>query len=267
MPEGPECTIVAKGLHELCYNKSITNIEVLSGRYTRNPISNLDKIINSKILQISNKGKFIYWVFDNNYVLFSTLGMSGVYLTTKGTHSRVRFTLDNFLDVWYNDVRNFGTMKVANHSELKNKLNEIGPDMLNAPCSFEEFNKIFSNSRIKNKNLATFLLDQKRISGIGNIYKAEICYLAAVNPSRALCSFSEAEKRKIWESTQVILSLALKAKGSSQKDFKNVEGEDGRFLTAHAKVYRRTTDLLGNPVVQASLGDGRTTWWCPEIQK
>jgi len=267
MPEGPECTIQAEGLNDICQNRVLTNVEVLSGRYTRTPIVNLDKITNQKIIKISNKGKFIYWVFDNGFNLFSTLGMSGVYLTTQGTHSRVRFTLDKNLDVWYNDVRNFGTMKVATQAELAQKLSEIGPDMLNSPCSYNEFDRIFSNKRIANKNLACFLLDQKRLSGIGNIYKSEICYRAAVNPSRTLSSFSEAEKLRIYSNIPIVLKLAYAAKGSSQKDFKNVDGEDGRFLNAHAQVYRKTQDPLGNPVLQAELGDGRTTWWVPEVQK
>jgi formamidopyrimidine-DNA glycosylase len=198
--------------------------------------------------------------------LFSTLGMSGIYSTTETTHSRVRFTLDNSLVIWYNDVRNFGTMKVADQAELEKKLKELGPDMVNHPCNYEEFEKIFSNSRIKNKNLASFLMDQKRVSGIGNIYKSEICYLAAVNPARTLSSFSDLEKRTIWKATLHILKLAMEAKGSSQKDFKDVNGRDGRFLDVHANVYRKTQDKNGNPVYGVDLGDDRTTWWCPNVQ-
>lgn len=267
MPEGPECTITANSLNSICANRVLSSLKPISGRYHRAPFANIDKITNAKILKITNKGKFIYWVFDNGFHLFSTLGMSGVYSTTQGTHSRVEFILDNSLAIWYNDVRNFGTMKVADQAELDKKLSELGPDMLNNPCSYEVFEKIISNSRIKNKNLACFLMDQKRVSGIGNIYKSEICYLAGLNPSRTLCSFSEAEKRILWASIQTILKLGFEAKGSSRKDFKDVDGKDGKYLELYAQVYSRSTDRQGNPVEQISLGDDRTTWWCPSVQK
>jgi formamidopyrimidine-DNA glycosylase len=267
MPEGPECTIIANDLNAIASNKVLTSVNVLSGRYTKAPLANLDKIVGANILGIRNKGKFIYWIFDNGFYLFSTLGMSGGYTLAKETHSRVAFLLDNSLEIYYNDVRNFGTLKVAEQAKLDKKLKEIGPDMLNSPCSYEEFDKIINNKRIATKNLACFLLDQKRLSGVGNIYKAEICYTAAIDPSRNLSSLSEAEKHRLYDACKVILKLALDCKGSSQKDYKDVQGKLGSFLFSYANVYRRQTDRKSNPVAQAELGDGRTTWWCPEVQK
>lgn len=265
MPEGPECTIQADSLNTILQNRVLEEVNFISGRYARNPVANIDKILGQKIIQISNKGKFIYWSFSNNAFLFSTLGMSGIYSTTKDTHCRVRFLLDKNLEMFYNDVRNFGTLKVAGQAELDKKLNEIGPDMLNDPCSFDEFYNIFK--RNGNKILGPFLLDQKKISGIGNIYKAEICYLAAINPSRTLSSLSDSEIFRLYDASIEILTLAYQSKGSSQKDFKDVDGKLGSFLTHHAQVYKRTTDRLGNPVVSVALGDDRTTWWCPNVQK
>ena len=190
--------------------------------------------------------------------------MSGVYSTTRGTHSRVAFLLDNSLEIVYNDVRQFGTMKVAEQAELDKKLKEIGPDMLNDPCGLEEFKRIIEKNSLK--ILGPFLLDQKKISGIGNIYKSEICYLAGINPSRTLSSLSLEETQCLWGCIVSILKLAHVSGGSSQKDFKDVNGELGSFLQSHAQVYRRTTDRQGNPVESVSLGDDRTTWWCPAVQ-
>lgn len=266
MPEGPECTIVAQSLHRLLVGKTLTDVEVISGRYTKTSFGSLENILDRKIIQISNKGKFIYWEFDNESILFSTLGMSGGYSITPETHSRVKFSVDKNLLVWYYDTRSFGTLKITEKQELNKKLSEIGPDMLNNPCSFDIFNTIISNSRLKNKNIASFLLDQKRISGVGNIYKAESCYLAAINPSRTLSSLSIDEKIRLYHSIIKILNIAYLNGGSSQKDFKDIRGEYGNYLSM-SNVYRRTTDRLGNPVEGCELGDGRTTWWCPAIQK
>jgi formamidopyrimidine-DNA glycosylase len=264
MPEGPECTIVANNLNEIVSDKVLTDIKVVSGRYTKTPIANLAKLKDATVLGVNNKGKFIYWIMDNGFYLFSTLGMSGVYSLSESTHTRIKFTLDKTLEVCYNDVRNFGTMKVTEQAELDKKLKEIGPDMLNDPCSYNEFVKIIKKN--SSKIIGPFLLDQKKLSGIGNIYKAEICYKAKINPSRNLCSLSETETHSLYTSIQEILSLALKSKGSSQKDFKDISGNPGSFLEDHACVYRRNTDRLGNPVESVDLNDGRTTWWCPSVQ-
>lgn len=272
MPEGPECTIVAENLNAYCKDRTLSSVEFLSGRYSRNPVANIDKILDANIIGVSNKGKFIYWIFDNGYYLFSTLGMSGIYSKIQETHSRVKFTLDKNLDLYYNDVRNFGTLKVADQDELDKKLKEIGPDMLNDPCSYDEFERILN--KYPNRIIAPFLLDQKRLSGIGNIYKAESCYLAGINPSRNLSSLSRDEKTRLYRSIIEILTLAYECKGSSQKDYKDLDGELGNFLQDHAQVYRRTVDKhYGNPVTNqfadgaTDLGDGRTTWWCPNVQK
>jgi formamidopyrimidine-DNA glycosylase len=265
MPEGPEVSIIAKNLNDYASGKTLTELKVLSGRYLRAPLANIDKIINAKILEISNKGKFIYWKFDNNYVLFSTLGMSGVYSKNPSTHSRLHFILDKSLDLWYTDVRNFGTFKVTDNAELNKKLKELGPDMLNKPCLFDEFKAIVE----KNKNwiLGPFLLEQKKISGVGNIYKSEICYLAGIDPSRTLSSLSEEETHRLYTSICSVLTRAYGSGGSSQKDYKDLDENLGTYLSAYSQVYRRTHDRLGNPVISCDLNDGRTTWWCPNVQK
>jgi formamidopyrimidine-DNA glycosylase len=266
MPEGPECTIVANSLNEIAKDKTLTNITPISGRYLRNPIANLDKLKGAEILGVCNKGKFIYWVLDNGFYLFSTLGMSGIYSLTRTPHTRVAFLLDNSLEVCYNDVRNFGTMKVAEQADLDKKLKELGPDMLNDPCTYNEFEKIINKN--SKKILGLFLMDQKKVSGIGNIYKAEACYLAGINPSRTLCSLSETEKRTLYRSIIEVLQIAFDLKGSSQKDFTDIEGNPGAFLQDYAKVYRKQMDIYGNPVESVVLpGDDRTTWWCPNVQK
>lgn len=266
MPEGPECTLQANNLNELVKDKVLTSITPISGRYLRNPIANLDKLKDATILGVSNKGKFIYWIFDNGFYLFSTLGMSGIYSITKTPHTRVAFLLDKSLDVCYNDVRNFGTMKVAEQADLDKKLKELGPDMLNAPCSLIEFKKIVEKN--SKKILGVLLMDQKKISGVGNIYKAEACYLAGINPSRNLCSLSETEIDTLYHSIIKILLTAYTSKGSSQKDFESMTGEKGSFLTDFAQVYRRQITRAGEKVESIILpGDDRTTWWCPSIQR
>ncbi len=244
--------------------RTLTDVNIISGRYLTSPID-FSPIKNKKITSIKNKGKFIFWEFEDNTVLFNTLGMSGGWSKLQQTHSRVQFTLDNSLNLWYNDVRSFGTLKVANKDELRSKLKEIGPDMLNAPCSYIEFEKIFR--KFNHKQVGPFLLEQKRISGVGNIYKCEALYTARIAPTRLISSLSDSELLGLYDSIINVLSLALKMRGSSQKDFKDVDGVFGTFLGDHAQVYRRVMDRNGNKVESLTMNDKRTTWWCPNVQK
>ena len=85
--------------------------------------------------------------------------MSGIYSLTRTPHTRVVFLLDNSLEVCYNDVRNFGTMKVAEQADLDKKLKELGPDMLNDPCDYNEFVKKWpevKDPEMKESNLQLF---------------------------------------------------------------------------------------------------------------
>ena len=101
MPEGPECTIVARQLHSVINGKTISNIEILTGRYLKKEPDGftdyLDHAVNEepqKILGINNKGKFIYWLTSSG-VIFSTLGMTGTYKTEDNKYARVRWDFDD----------------------------------------------------------------------------------------------------------------------------------------------------------------------------
>ena len=117
MPEGPEVTIVTKQLNFTVQNKVIKDIELLSGRYTKKEPSGftdfVDRAINhesQKVLGVNNKGKFIYWLTSSG-VIFSTLGMTGTYKTKDNKYARVKWVFDDDTEIYYSDMRNFGTLK------------------------------------------------------------------------------------------------------------------------------------------------------------
>ena len=192
MPEGPEVTIVTKQLNFTVQNKVIKDIELLSGRYTKKEPSGftdfVDGAINyesQKVLGVHNKGKFIYWLTSSG-VIFSTLGMTGTYKTKNNKYARVKWIFDDDTEIYYSDMRNFGTLKfyfgTESSKELNKKLSEIGPDMLNEPCDKKTWLKICEKR--KNQSLVKFLMEQKNVSGVGNIYKSESLFLAGLAPYR-----------------------------------------------------------------------------------
>lgn len=300
MPEGPEVTRLVTQLNTLVLSEryTIKDIKILSGRYLKKSIEGLedflidvdDNLINDyrkvsiACLGIKNKGKFIYWKFGSDslsqdWYLFNSLGMTGGWRNLEDKHSRVVLEFTNNKKLYFSDQRSFGTLKfIKGDKELDKKLSEIGPDMLNNPCSLEEFLEICEKH--KHKSIVKFLLEQKAISGIGNIYKSESLYLAKINPRHKLSEISLAKKSDLYYSVLKVLKNAYELGGSTIRDYKDLYGKSGRYVDTtkynHATgdiedmqgvmIYNQKIDPLGNKVEKIKLDDDRTTFWVPSIQ-
>jgi len=287
MPEGPECTIVAKQLHSFTTNKVLVGIEILSGRYLNKgfPTGFTDFLwdMPRKVLGVSNKGKFIYMLTEPQGVIFITLGMAGTFKTEHNKYARVKFSFDDGSEIFYPDMRNFGTLKFFTGEEttsaLDKKLAEIGPDMLNDPCQLSDWLKI---CRRRNSNsMVKFLMNQKNISGVGNIYKSEALFLAGIDPRRTLESCSDDDLTKLYEAVKKILKSSFESGGSTIRNYSDLYNNHGNYIRfpsnpkemvesrwdSRVMIYGRKQDIYGNEVVRLKLDDDRTTYYSPAIQK
>jgi DNA-formamidopyrimidine glycosylase len=286
MPEGPEVTTIARQLNGVVQNKTIEDIEILSGRYTKKEpdgfVDFRDWAVNydpQTVLGISNKGKFIYWVM-NSGVIFSGLGMTGTYKTQANKYARVRWLFTDQSEIYYCDMRNFGTLKFFSRAlfmeALNRKLAEIGPDMLNAPCSIEEWLKIcYKRSK---DTLVKFLMEQKNVSGVGNIYKSESLFLARLHPAKTIQECSERELRQLYHAVCKVLQNSFETGGATIKNYSDLYNNQGKYVAfpSQAKdmtkartgimVYSQSEDPYGNPVKKLHLNDNRTTYFSPEVQ-
>jgi formamidopyrimidine-DNA glycosylase len=287
MPEGPEVTIVAKQLNFTVQNKVIKNIELLSGRYTKKEPSGftdfVDGAINhesQKVLGVSNKGKFIYWITSSG-VIFSTLGMTGTYKTKDNKYARVRWTFDDNTEIYYSDMRNFGTLKFyfgsESSKELNKKLSEIGPDMLNEPCDEKTWLQICEKR--KNQSLVKFLMEQKNVSGVGNIYKSESLFLAGLAPYRKVRDCTSEELSRLYTAVKTVLKNSYETGGATIRNYSDLYNNQGQYVAFPSKademmksrigvmVYSQKEDPYGNPIQKIKLDDQRTTYYSPEVQK
>ena len=124
MPEGPECKIFADGIRSHLLGRTITKACILSGRYSKKEPEGW-KLFSFplKVTEVGCKGKFIFVSLEKNFHIFNTLGMTGSWSGTSRKHSRVLFCLDNVGEIYFNDIRNFGTLKLVNKKiSLKEKL-------------------------------------------------------------------------------------------------------------------------------------------------
>jgi formamidopyrimidine-DNA glycosylase len=275
MPEGAEVRTIVDQIKKI-ENSKIIKLDLIGGRFKTKPDISLSKFqeeLNNCqypiIKAINCKGKFIYWKLSDSTNLISTLGMSGAWQFNPSKHSGVGIHLSlpfepgiNIREIiYFNDTRHFGTIKRVTEKELQEKLNSIGPDMLNSPPSQEDFNK-----KIKqDKTLPEILMNQKNISGVGNYVKAEALFRAKLSPHRTGLSLSDNELELLKESIENVLKESYNLQGASLMTYKDANGAEGGFEN-FLKVYGKN-QIDNMKILKEETLDKRTTWWCPEIQK
>lgn len=286
MPELPEVETIRLGLQKYLVGHKILDVEIKVPKIFQGDKKN---VIGGKVVDIDRVGKGLIIELDNGYVMAIHLKLTGqviysgkdldkVSLSKKtggvlpSKFSHVIFTLDKDAFLYYNDLRKFGWIRIIQSSKLKvqNFFKDIGPEPPVVGSSknnltIEQFSNIVSkvNSPIK-----VLLLDQKKISGIGNIYANEALFLARIDPRRRSKDLSDKEINKLYGSIIEVLKRGLKYGGSSDLNFVNAIGEDGNYQN-HFLVYgRKGKKCKGceGTVQKVQLG-GRGTYFCQACQK
>lgn len=267
MPEGPEVRIIGESLAKQVSSKKITAINVLSGRYTKKPLPGLDYALSNTPLDIVGvgvHGKFMYWITRNDVFLYNTLGMTGRWSNVETSHARVEFCFDDGKKIFFEDQRNFGTLKfVVGRENLISKLNGLGPDLLASNIPDTDF---IDRLRKKEKwSVCKALMDQSVVAGIGNYVKAESLWRARLSPHRPIEDITDQEMSNLRKCCQEVLYESYSSGGASIKTYTRPDGTLGQYSQRFA-VYNQKTDPDGNNVVKEKTSDGRTTHWVPSIQ-
>ena len=268
MPEGPEVKTTVDFLKSY-EGKKLTNLSVVSGRYTRKPIDNINNPnwrLPLFLESVNCKGKFIYFCFKGDVFFFNTLGMTGMWSNSESKYSRIKLEFEGESSpLYYNDMRNFGTFKIAlTKKDLDRKLKSIGPDFLKDSWSPADFYSILKNK--PNKTITEFLMDQKNVSGIGNYLKAECLYEAKISPHRFCNNISTEESNRLFDACKRIIKLSYQTGGATIQNYRKPNGKKGLYSQRFA-VYNQKTSPCGNEVIKEKTLDKRTTHWVPKVQK
>jgi formamidopyrimidine-DNA glycosylase len=214
MPELPEVEIVKRSLKNKVNYKKIKKI-IITNRDLRFKIQkNFENLLEGRsITNVSRFSKYIILTLDNLSHCLIHLGMSGTlhlinykkkekitnlsFYNSKilpKKHNHVEIQLKD-LKIIYNDPRRFGFFKfIENKQELTNRFNYLGPEPFCKKFNLRYLLKYFTN---KKKDIKSFLLDQKFVSGIGNIYASEILFLSRINPRTYAMKLSKEDCKKI----------------------------------------------------------------------
>ena len=267
MPEGPECRRIAEGLAKAVSGKRITAVEVISGRYEKKELGGLQKFVDNLpigVIGAGVHGKFIYLICEKEISVWNTLGMSGSWKPQQSKHSRVRFDLSDGSSVYFDDMRNFGTLKiVTGKHQLIEKLQSLGPDMLN-----DNVNQDIFIERLRKKNgtnICKVLMDQSVIAGVGNYLKADTLWATKISPFADVCDLSDDVLGELCENIKRIIKASYESGGATIQTFSGIEYEKGGYSSKFL-VYNRKVDELGNPVTKVMTPDGRNTHWSENVQ-
>ena len=285
MPELPEIEIVKQSLDKNIKFEKIKKV-VVRNRSLRFKIpKNFEIVLKNKIInKISRKSKYLILHLEDIYCVIH-LGMSGtIHLINKKNfkkntntsfysspnlplkHNHIEFFLEKY-QLIYNDPRRFGFFKIFEKKSLSDFFNNVGPEPLNNKFNINYISNYFIN---KKKNIKSFLLDQKFVSGIGNIYASEILFCCKINPLKKAKNLTKLDIKKIRYFSKSILNQAIKKGGSSIRDFKNVEGRNGSYQNEF-KVYQRENlnclnkDCFGK--IKKKVISKRSTFFCNRCQK
>lgn len=287
MPELPEVETVKLGLQKYLVGHTIESVDVRKPRILQGDVKNIEKVkvidvrrfgkglvidLSSKYslaIHIKLTGQLIYRGKDEPKVIRADLKTIGKELPGSATH--VIFHLDKGATLFYNDLRQFGWIKVVpteNVGELP-FFKELGPELPLVKGSnnltMQQFNNILSKSKLAIKVL---IMDQKKMAGIGNIYANDALYLAKIDPRSPANSLSSKEVEGLYNAILSVLKKGLQEGGASELTFVNVLGEKGNYQN-HTQIYGHQGKKCkrdGTVIKKFMLG-GRGTYMCPNCQK
>ncbi len=262
MPELPEVQCVVNTLNRI-QSRTIERVTI-NAKQLREPLSDTlaDQLVGKRIVRLSRRAKFIVIELSEGFLLIH-LGMTGKLLINAAAqnHDHVIIDLSGGLSLTYNDTRRFGLIAYSECLESSRHLAGLGVEPLE-PVFCGQW--LFDNTRGVKRNIKTYLLDQRHVVGLGNIYVCEVLYLCGISPFRPAGAIGEQDAEMLAREIKKILRKAIDLGGSSISDYRDANNAKGDFQQRF-HVYGREEDRLGNEVNYQKVG-GRGTFWVDAIQ-
>ena len=272
MPELPEVETIAAGLRRKISGRVIEEVRLFLPKLLRaDPPSVLGELRGARILRVGRRGKLLVISCDEERLLLFHLKMIGQFLwadsgapVDRHTRLLVRFR-DLPRELRFRDVRKFGFLRYHRGPDTSScaEIAALGPEPL-------EIGRIAFLRRleVRRGRLKSLLLDQRFVAGIGNIYADEILYASRLHPLTRAADLKPEEAVGLWSAMRSVLRRAVRAGGSSIRDYADDEGSEGSFQFRHRAYGRagRPCRRCGNAIRRVVVG-GRATFFCPLCQR
>lgn len=284
MPELPEVETIRKGLQEYLFGHTIEDIEI---RLPKMVSGDKEAIVGAKIQGVRRFGKGLVIDLANDFSIAIHIKMTGqlIYegkdrpkekLSEKvggnlpNNHTHIIFIFDKNAKLYYNDIRQFGWIKIVKTDEVFDLpfFKELGPEPIPSSgqkaLTLEQFSALLKKSKGPIKPL---LMDQKKIGGIGNIYANDSLFLAGISPLRKANSLTDQEISKLFDAIIAVLQKSLSVGGASEWQYVNALGQAGKYQNFF-QVYGRVGKpcLVCGTIIEKIVMAGRGTFFCAVCQ-
>ena len=287
MPELPEVETVKRGLLMLLPGHTVKNVTHDNPKSFPNAPHDVEQfLVGAKVIDVRRRAKVLMIDLNTKYTLVIHLKMTGqIVYRGKSTFgaghpndsligklpdrsTRVTLELDKGAQLFFNDQRKFGWMKLLPTDEVMEMsfFKKVGPEPLDPEFTAKDFIKRLD--RRSNSGIKAVLLDQTVIAGVGNIYADESLWGAQIHPGTRVRDISDDKLAILLDEIKYVMNLSIEKGGSTDKNYVNAEGGRGSYLT-FANVFRkegqpcsRHPDVL---IVKLKVA-GRGTHICPKCQ-
>lgn len=269
MPELPEVEVSRMGISPHVVGKTVSAI-IIRNPTLRWPIPEAIKAIEGQVIsQVTRRAKYLLLHTDVGTAIVH-LGMSGsLRVLPAGTpaekHDHVDLVLASGEMLRYNDPRRFGAWLWAELNELHQVLTKLGPEPLEAVFDADY---LFDKAQGRRTVVKQFIMDNKVVVGVGNIYANEALFSALISPQRPANKMTKAEVIRLVAEIKSVLAFAIEQGGTTLKDFKNADGKPGYFAQ-ELQVYGKGGQVCprcDHSLSEVKIGQ-RTTVYCSECQK
>lgn len=274
MPELPEAETLVRGLRPLLPGSVIQRVQIHHSDVLRVPGPAFRRGVSGRtVTAVDRRAKNVVLTLDAGEArLVVNLGMTGALVPLgfqgvdppRPTHPALRFSLGDGRALVYDDVRRFGCVEVLTPGEWEVRTRRIGPEPLASSYRWSDLHRALQGSRTPLRN---WLLDQRKIAGVGNIYASEACFRAGVHPQRPAHRVSEGEAKRLHRGLRQVLRSAIRNRGTTLRDYRDAEGEPGRNR-GRLRVYGREglpCVRCKTPVERIVFGN-RSAFLCPRCQ-
>lgn len=281
MPELPEVESIRRQLDKFIVGHKIEDIEV---RNTRIFPDKKDGIIGAKFRAVRRFGKVTVIDLDNGKSIMIHVKMTGQIIyrgpnlpspppmskkvsTIGGPHTHVIFSLDKGGNLYYNDFRRFGWIKIVLTTDVEKTglVGKMGPEPF-VGLTIKNFSAALAKTK---RSIKVVIMDQEKIGGVGNIYANDALFLSKINPKREANSLTPKEQKNLFDAIHKVLEKGMKYGGSSENSFVTPDGGEGEYQR-HTLVYGKGGQICSvckkEKITKIMLG-GRGTFYCSNCQK
>ena len=273
MPELPEVETIKRDLNKELKGRRILKLKFYDWAKMLKPDPETVKkaIEGKKIKEFDRRAKLLLMhLGDHGTTIVFHLKLTGQLLLKKNTDPKDRFNhviiqLDNGDELHFNDLRKFGYIKVIkDKEELKKLLSDFGPEPLTKEFTVEVFKKILKKTT---RNIKKVIMDQAKISGVGNIYADEALWRAKIHPEKTAEKLTEKEIQDLFDALLFVLKQGIEDRGTSVDSYLDVYADEGKHKK-NLKVFRLDKEPCPRckTIIKKIRVGGRGTHYCPACQ-